>query len=81
MLCPSGGAALYRSSALAAVGRFDEWLYAYYEDIDWGLRAQAIGLRCLYVPSAVGYHMDGATTGGRRSASTAAYSTEMRWPS
>jgi len=67
VLCPTGGAGLYRAAALAAVGPFDEWLHAYYEDIDWGLRAQALGFRCRYVPSAVAYHMDGATTGGRRS--------------
>lgn len=66
MLCPTGGAGLYRASALRAVGPFDEWLFAYFEDVDWGLRAQAIGLRCRYVPTAVGYHMEGATTGGRR---------------
>ena len=66
VLCPTGGAGLYRASALRAVGPFDEWLYAYFEDVDWGLRAQAIGLRCRYVPTAIGYHMEGATTGGRR---------------
>ena len=66
VLCPTGGAGLYRASALAAVGPFEEWLYAYYEDVDWGLRAQALGLRCRYVPTARGYHMDGGTTGGRR---------------
>lgn len=66
VLCPTGGAGLYRASALRAVGPFDEWLFAYFEDVDWGLRAQAIGLRCRYIPTAVGYHMEGATTGGRR---------------
>jgi GT2 family glycosyltransferase len=66
VLCPTGGAGLYRASALASVGPFDEWLHAYFEDVDWGLRAQALGLRCRYTPEAVGYHMAGATTGDRR---------------
>jgi len=60
----TAGAALYRASALAQVGPFDESFWAYLEDVDWGLRAQLAGLRSWYVPSAVAYHMGGATTGG-----------------
>jgi GT2 family glycosyltransferase len=60
---PCGGAALYRRSALAAVGGFDEDYFAYYEDIDWAFRAQLIGVRCRYVPSAVLYHRGSATLG------------------
>jgi GT2 family glycosyltransferase len=66
ILSPTAGAALYRASALARVGPFDESFWAYLEDIDWGLRAQLAGLRSWYVPSAVAYHMGGATTGGDR---------------
>jgi GT2 family glycosyltransferase len=64
VFAPTAGAALYRASALAAVGPFDESFYAYFEDVDWGLRAQLLGYRCRYVPSAVAYHMGSATTGG-----------------
>jgi GT2 family glycosyltransferase len=64
ILAPTAGAALYRASALAQVGPFDESFWAYFEDVDWGLRAQLAGLRSWYVPSAVAYHMGGATTGG-----------------
>jgi GT2 family glycosyltransferase len=67
ILTPTAGAALYRASALARVGPFDESFWAYFEDVDWGLRAQLAGLRSWYVPSAVAYHMGGATTGGDRS--------------
>jgi GT2 family glycosyltransferase len=66
ILTPTAGAALYRASALARVGPFDESFWAYLEDVDWGLRAQLAGLRSWYVPSAVAYHMGGATTGGDR---------------
>jgi GT2 family glycosyltransferase len=60
---PCGGAALYRSSALAAVGGFDQDYYAYYEDIDWAFRAQLAGVCCRYVPTAVLYHRGSATLG------------------
>lgn len=58
-----GGAALYRRSALARVGDFDEDFFAFYEDVDWNLRAQLAGFSCRYVPSAVVYHMGSATIG------------------
>jgi GT2 family glycosyltransferase len=59
---PCAGAALYRRRALEEVGGFDERFFAYLEDADWGLRAQLAGWRCLWVPSAVAYHLGGATS-------------------
>lgn len=64
VFAPTAGAALYRASALADVGPFDESFFAYFEDVDWGLRAQLAGLRSWYVPRAVAYHMGGQTTKG-----------------
>jgi GT2 family glycosyltransferase len=58
-----GGAAVYRRSVLASVGEFDEDFFAFYEDVDWNLRAQLAGFSCRYVPSAVVYHMGSATIG------------------
>lgn len=58
----SGAAAVYRRSAFAIVGPFDEDFYAYLEDVDWGFRAQLAGFTCVYTPSAVAYHIGGATT-------------------
>jgi GT2 family glycosyltransferase len=58
-----GGAALYRRKALEQVGDFDEDFFAFYEDVDWNLRAQLAGLSCRYVPTAVVYHMGSATIG------------------
>lgn len=60
----SGAAALYRREAFERVGLFDEDFYAYLEDVDWGFRAQLAGFSCRYVPSAVAFHVGGATTGG-----------------
>ncbi|MCW2996511.1 MAG: glycosyl transferase, family 2 [Solirubrobacterales bacterium] len=62
ILCASGGAALYRRAAFEHVGPFDEDFGAYYEDTDWGLRAQLCGYGCRYVPTAVAFHMGSATT-------------------
>lgn len=62
VFAPTAGAALYRVSAFARVGMFDESFFAYFEDVDWGLRAQLLGLRSRYVPSARGYHMGSRTT-------------------
>jgi GT2 family glycosyltransferase len=44
------GAALYRRSAVDAVGGFDERLVIYLEDVDLGLRLQLAGWRCAYEP-------------------------------
>jgi GT2 family glycosyltransferase len=68
IFAPTAGAALYRASALADVGGFDESFFAYLEDVDWGLRARLAGYESWYLPTAVAYHMGGATTGGERSA-------------
>lgn len=58
-----GGAAVYRRSALQDVGPFDEDFYAFFEDVDWSLRAQLAGYQCRYVPTAIAYHMGSATIG------------------
>lgn len=64
IFAPTAGAGLYRASALAEVGSFDETFFAYFEDVDWGLRAQLAGHRSRYVPAATGYHMGSFTTKG-----------------
>ncbi|CAN5529633.1 glycosyltransferase family 2 protein [soil metagenome] len=61
-------AALYRRDMLEEIGLFDEDFVSYCEDGDLSFRAQIAGYRCLYVPDAVVYHMGGASTGGKRSA-------------
>ena len=61
---PCGGAAAYRRSLLLDVGPFDERLFMYLEDVDLAWRAQLLGYRCLYEPSAVVYHRLSATGGG-----------------
>jgi GT2 family glycosyltransferase len=55
------GAALYRRSALAEVGPFDEAFFAQMEDVDWGFRARLLGHGCRYVPEAVAWHAGSAS--------------------
>jgi len=58
---PSGGAVAYRRTAFDAAGGFDERLFAYWEDIDLGLRLARAGWTCAEAPAAVGDHEGGAS--------------------
>lgn len=57
----TGAAACYRRAMIDDVSIegefFDEAFFAYREDADLAWRAQLLGWDCLYVPSAVGYHV------------------------
>ncbi len=57
---PCAGAALYRRAMLEQIGLFDETYFAFYEDVDLAWRARLAGWRCLYVPTAVVYHVHSA---------------------
>lgn len=56
------GAAIYRREMFEDIGLFDEDFFAYYEDIDLGMRAQLRGYKCLFVPTALVYHIHQATS-------------------
>jgi len=58
------GAAAYRRSMLDDVGGFEDSFFMYCEDVDLAFRSQLLGYRCVYVPTAVVYHMLSATGGG-----------------
>jgi GT2 family glycosyltransferase len=51
------GAALYRMSMIRDIGLFDENFFLLYEDVDFSFRAQLKGYKCLYVPTAIVYHI------------------------
>ena len=61
-----GGAALYRKSILDEIGLFDENFFAYFEDVDISWRANSLGYKNVYCPTARCYHIAGATTGAVR---------------
>lgn len=52
----TGCCLLFRSEALRKIGLLDTTFFAYYEDVDWCLRAKASGSRLLYVPGAIVHH-------------------------
>ncbi|MDD5226381.1 MAG: glycosyltransferase family 2 protein [Candidatus Omnitrophica bacterium] len=63
VLCPSGCAGLYRRSMLEEIGLLDRRFFAYADDIDIGLRGRLLGLKCLYIPTAVAHHRLSASLG------------------
>jgi len=68
---PCAGAAAYRKTALLEVkersGYFDSRFFAYYEDVDLGLRLKARGITGVLVKESRVYHVHSGT-GGRDSA-------------
>ena len=60
-----GGAAIYRRSILDEIGWFDEFHFAYLEDVDIGYRARIMGYRNVYCPTARVYHLGSAVSGSR----------------
>jgi len=61
ILSACAGAAAYRRTLLDAVGLFDEDYFAWFEDVDLGIRAQLAGFRCWYEPAAVLLYLGSAT--------------------
>lgn len=58
----SGGATLYNSKLFKDIGLFDEFFFAYYEDVDISFRALLAGYTAYYEPAAIAYHKQGATS-------------------
>lgn len=79
ILGPCGGAALYRRSMLDDIGLFDSDYFAYLEDVDIGLRAQSAGYKCLYVPTAIMYHLGCGTTGSGYHPLVVRLSSQNNW--
>jgi GT2 family glycosyltransferase len=71
--CACGGAMLISRDAIGEVGLLDEDLFAYREDLDWSLRAAAVGRPILVVPASVVRHRVSASTGGEASPASLYY--------
>lgn len=56
------GAAIYQKEVFNKIGTLDDIFFAYLEDIDLSFRAQLFGFKCLYIPEAIVYHIDGGTS-------------------
>ncbi|MBI4280776.1 glycosyltransferase family 2 protein [Candidatus Uhrbacteria bacterium] len=52
----SGAAMLLRRKAIEEVGMFDEWLFAYHDDVDLCWRIRLAGFRVMFCPDSVVYH-------------------------
>jgi GT2 family glycosyltransferase len=63
VLFPDAAAALYRREMFNVTGAFDEQFFAYGDDADLGLRGRLAGWNCLYIPTAIVYHVHSATAG------------------
>ncbi|HEV7732185.1 MAG TPA: glycosyltransferase family 2 protein [Candidatus Binatia bacterium] len=63
-----GGCTMWmRAEALGRIGLLDEAFFAYHEEVDWCVRARALGYRVVYCPDAIVTHTGRGTAGGRRS--------------
>jgi len=58
----TGGGSLIRKELFDRVGLFDDDYFAYFEDVDLGLRAQMQGYKGYYQPKAVIHHIHMATS-------------------
>jgi GT2 family glycosyltransferase len=64
---PCGGAMMVDRALFLELGGFDERLFCYCEDVDFGYRLRLAGERTLVAPGAVVRHEGSASTGGPRS--------------
>ena len=58
----SGCCLLFPRSVWEAVGPFDERYFLYWEDVDWQLRAEALGIRTWLIPGAIVVHSRSSST-------------------
>ncbi len=65
VLGASAGAAFYRRRLFQELGLLDEDFHIYLEDVEFSLRCQLAGHRCLYLPDAVVYHVEAASDPAR----------------
>lgn len=69
------GAALYARGMFARVGLFDSDFFAYLEDVDLNMRARRLGSRCMFLASALVYHIGSASSGSKINELTVRLST------
>ena len=53
---------VYQKDLIQKIGLFDEDFFAYEEDVDLSFRLNKFGLKTLYVPQAISYHLGGGTS-------------------
>jgi GT2 family glycosyltransferase len=78
VLGASAGAAFYRREIFDRIGLLDEDYQIYLEDVEFSLRAQLAGFRCLYVPEAVVYHIEAASDPDRSTDRSGVFYSDRR---
>ena len=73
-----GGAMLVARDFFLALGGFDERLFCYCEDVDFGYRMRLIGEPTLVIPAAVVRHVGSTASGGPRSEFAVFHGTRNR---
>jgi GT2 family glycosyltransferase len=63
---PNGAGALIEKNVFLKVGGYYRLYFSGVEEIDLGLLLHMLGFRVIFIPSAVFYHMESYTLGGRR---------------
>lgn len=58
----SGAVVIYNKNILQKIGLYDEHYFAYIEDVDVAFRLQKNNYQTLLAPSAIAYHLGGATS-------------------
>lgn len=74
----NGCALLLPIGTVAKIGLFDDAFFLYAEDIDYIVRAVSAGFKVFFVPEAVVYHRESASSGGYGSPLTIYYTTRNR---
>lgn len=59
----SGACIMVKRELLEKVGYFDHRYFMYFEDADWNVRIRRAGFKVLYVPKAVLWHINAASSG------------------
>ncbi len=62
IMTASGGASMFLAEMFRDIGLFDEDFFAYYEDVDLGLRAITRGWRAVFAPKASVLHATGSSS-------------------
>lgn len=75
----SGGASMFRADFFTDVGLFDDDFFAYYEDVDLGLRGKLRGWDFAYSPDAKVLHDTGSTSGRVKGFSTYQTMKNLPW--
>lgn len=59
------GAAIYKKVIFNEIGFFDEFFFAYMEDVDISFRAKIYGYKNMFCPNSVVYHVGSASSGSK----------------